>query len=131
MDQTSNMATRDKNAEQERREPEFTLRPVVDIFENDQGITMLADLPGVSNDRLNLQVDKDTLKITGDASIGATQGMEPLWAEIRSTRYERAFTLSTELDAENITAAMKNGVLTVKIPKRPEVQPRKIQVRVA
>jgi HSP20 family protein len=131
MDQTSNMATRDKNAEQERREPEFTIRPVVDIFENDQGITMLADLPGVSNDRLNLQVDKDTLKITGDASIGATQGMEPLWAEIRSTRYERAFTLSTELDAENITAAMKNGVLTVKIPKRPEVQPRKIQVRVA
>lgn len=131
MDQTSNVVTQDKNVEQERREPEFTLRPVVDIFENDHGITMLADLPGVSNDRLNLQVDKDTLKISGDATIGAAQGMEPLWAEIRSTRYERAFTLSSELDAENITAAMKNGVLTVSIPKRAEVRPRKIQVRVA
>jgi len=131
MDQTSNVTTRDRNVEQERREPEFVLRPVVDIFENDHGITMLADLPGVSNDRLNLQVDKDTLKITGDAAIGAAQGMEPLWAEIRSTRYERAFTLSSELDAENITAAMKNGVLTVNIPKRAEVRPRKIQVRVA
>jgi HSP20 family protein len=131
MDQTSNVATQDRNVEQERREPEFMLRPAVDIFENDHGITMLADLPGVSNDRLNLQVDKDTLKITGDAAIGATQGMEPLWAEIRAARYERAFTLSSELDAENITAAMKNGALTVNIPKRAEVRPRKIQVRVA
>jgi len=131
MDQTSNVATQDRNVGQERREPEFTLRPAVDIFENDHGITMLADLPGVANDRLNLQVDKDTLRISGDAAIGAAQGMEPLWAEVRSTRYERAFTLSTELDAENITAAMKNGVLTVNIPKRAEVRPRKIQVRVA
>ena len=131
MDQNSEVATRDKRVEQERREPEYTLRPVVDIFENDHGITMLADLPGVSNERLNLQVDKDTLKIAGDAAIGAAQGMEPLWAEVRTTRYERAFTLSAELDAENITAAIKNGVLTVTIPKRAEVRPRKIQVRVA
>ena len=131
MDQNSEVATRDKRVEQDRREPEYTLRPVVDIFENDHGITMLADLPGVSNERLNLQVDKDTLKIAGDAAIGAAQGMEPLWAEVRTTRYERAFTLSAELDAENITAAMKNGVLTVTIPKRAEVRPRKIQVRVA
>ena len=131
MDQTSNVATRDKTVEQDRREPEFSLWPVVDIFENDHGITMSADLPGVSNDRLNVQVDKDTLRITGDANIGAAQGMEPLWAEIRSTRYERAFSLSAELDAENITAAIKNGVLTVNIPKRAEVRPRKIQVRLA
>ena len=131
MDQYNEVATRDKRDEQDRREPEFMLRPAVDIFENDHGITMLADLPGVSNDRLNLQVDKDTLKISGDAAIGAAQNMEPLWAEIRSTRYERAFTLSPELDAENITAAMKNGVLTVNIPKRAEVRPRKIQLKVA
>jgi HSP20 family protein len=131
MDQNNEVAASDKKVEQDRREPEYMLRPAVDIFENEHGITMLADLPGVANDRLNLQVDKDTLKITGDATIGAAQGMEPLWAEIRSTRYERAFTLSPELDAENITAAMKNGVLTVTIPKRAEVRPRKIQVKVA
>lgn len=131
MDQNSEVTTRDKSAEQERREPEYTLRPLVDIFENEHGITMLADLPGVANDRLNLQVDKDTLKITGDAAIDAAQGMEPLWAEVRATHYERAFTLSAELDAESITAAMKNGVLTVNIPKRAEVRPRKIQVKVA
>jgi HSP20 family protein len=131
MDQMSNVATRDRSTEQDRREPEFVLRPAVDIFENDHGITMLADLPGVSNDRLSVQVDKDTLKITGDAVIAAPQGMEPLWAEVRSTRYERAFALSAELDTDAITAEMKNGVLTVRIPKRAEVRPRKIEVRVA
>ena len=130
MDQTRNVATLNSGAEQERREPEYTLRPVVDIFENENGITMLADLPGVSNERLNLQVDKDTLRIAGDAAIGTAQGMEPLWAEVRTTRYERAFTLSAELDAENVSAAMKHGVLTVNIPKRAEVRPRKIKVRV-
>jgi HSP20 family molecular chaperone IbpA len=131
MDQMSNVAARDKGAEQDRREPEFVLRPAVDIYENDHGIQMLADLPGVSNDRLNLQVDKDTLKISGEAVITAPQAMEPLWAEVRSTRYERAFALSAELDTEAITAEMKNGVLTVRIPKRAEVRPRKIEVRVA
>ena len=130
MNQNSEVRTRGKVGEQHRREPEFMLKPAVDIFENDHGILMLADLPGVSNDRLNLQVDKDTLKIAGDAAIGAAQGMEPLWAEVRSTHYERTFALSAELDAENITAAMKNGVLTMNIPKRAEVRPRKIQVRV-
>ena len=130
MDQTRDVATHNSGAEQERREREYTIRPVVDIFENENGITMLADLPGVSNERLNLQVDKDTLRIAGDAAIGAAQGMEPLWAEVRTTRYERAFTLSAELDAENISAAMKHGVLTVNIPKRAEVRPRKIKVRV-
>ena len=118
MDQNSDVTTQGKSVEQDRREPEYMLRPAVDIFENEHGITMLADLPGVANDRLNLQVDKDTLKITGDAIIGAAQGMEALWAEVRATRYERAFTLSAELDADHVTAAMKNGVLTVNIPKR-------------
>jgi len=131
MAESRQVVTKERSDIQERREPEFTLRPQVDVFESAHGITIHADLPGVSSDRLNLQVDKDTLKIVGDAVIGAPQEMEPLWAEIRSTRYERAFTLSAELDPDNISAKMKDGVLTVNIPKREEVRPRKIQVRVA
>ncbi|MBI4290710.1 MAG: Hsp20/alpha crystallin family protein [Betaproteobacteria bacterium] len=131
MAESRDVVTKEKEEIQARREPEFTLRPQVDVFESAHGITIHADLPGVSNERLNLQVDKDTLKIVGDAVIDAPQAMEPLWAEVRSTRYERAFTLSAELDPDNISAKMKNGVLTVNIPKREEVRPRKIQVRVA
>ena len=115
----------------QRTEPQFTLRPLVDIFENERGITLQADLPGVTNDRLNLQVDKDTLRVTGEAAIGTPEDMEALWAEVRSTRYERSFALSSELDTEKISAQMKNGVLTIDIPKRAEVQPRNVEVRVA
>jgi HSP20 family protein len=78
-----------------------------------------------------VQVDKETLRVTGEATIATPEDMEALWAEVRSARYERSFSLSSELDTENISATMKDGVLTVKIPRRAELQPRKVEVRVA
>ena len=54
--------------------------------------------------------------------------MEALYADVRATRYQRSFTLSNELDTDKISAEMKDGVLTLKLPKRAELQPRKIQV---
>jgi HSP20 family protein len=55
--------------------------------------------------------------------------MEPLYADVRSTRYRRSFALSNELDSDKIDANLKDGVLTVRIPERAEMQPRKIEVR--
>lgn len=106
------------------------LRPPVDIFEDDTGITLLADMPGVSRDRLDIRVDKDTLSITGEIDISMPEGMEAIYADIRSTRYERGFALSGEMDTEKIEAALRDGVLSLRIPKRAELQPRKIKVRV-
>jgi HSP20 family protein len=63
--------------------------------------------------------------------IAMPQGMEALYAEIQSTRYHRGFTLSGELDAEKIAASVSDGVLSVSIPKRAELRPRKIQVTVS
>ena len=57
------------------------------------------------------------------------EGMQPLYADVRSTRYQRSFALSRELDGDNIEASLKNGVLTLRIPKRAEHKPRKIEVR--
>lgn len=114
----------------EKREPETVLRPPVDIFEGADGITLVADMPGVSKDRLNLQVDKDALVIEGEARLDMPEGMEALYADVRSTRYRRSFTLSGELATDEINANLKDGVLTVRIPKRAEVRPRKIEVRV-
>jgi HSP20 family protein len=122
--------TTEEGGEVQKREPEMVLRPPVDIFEDAEGITLVADMPGVGKDRLNLQVDKDSLIIEGDASLDMPAGMEALYADVRSTRYRRGFTLSSELSAEEINANLKDGVLTVRIPKRAEVRPRKIDVRV-
>jgi HSP20 family protein len=113
----------------QQREPEVVLRPPVDIYEDADGITLMADMPGVSRDRLSIEVDKDMLLVEGDASIDMPEGMEALYADVRSTRYRRSFTLSGELETGQIDASLKDGVLSVRIPKRAEVRPRKIEVR--
>ncbi len=101
------------------------------MFEDAEGITLIADLPGVSSERLNVQVDKDTLQIEGSADIAMPEGMQALHAEIRSKLYRRSFSLSSELDPDAIAAKLKDGVLTLHIPKRAEVRPRKVEVKVA
>ena len=109
---------------------EIMVRPTVDIFEDSEGITLMADMPGVSREQLNIEVDKDMLLVEGDARIDMPEGMEAVHADVRSTRYRRSFALSSELDVEKIDASLKDGVLNVHIPKRPEVRPRKIEIRV-
>ena len=113
-----------------RGESETVLRPAVDVYEDATGITLYADMPGVTKDKLNVEVEGDTLAITGDLSLTAPESMQALYADIRSTRYRRSFTMSDELDREHIEALLKNGVLRLHIPKREEVRPRKIEVRV-
>lgn len=116
----------------ETREQETpAMIPPVDIFEDKNGITLLMDLPGVARDRLDIQVDDDTLSIEGEAAIDMPEGMQPLHADVRATRYRRRFTLSRELAMDRISASMTDGVLTVKIPKREELQPRKIEINAA
>jgi HSP20 family molecular chaperone IbpA len=106
-----------------------TLRPPVDIFEDAEGVTLLADLPGVSKERLNVRVERDALVIEGDVQIELPEGMEALYADVRATHYQRRFALSDELEAEKIDASLKDGVLTVHVPKRAETKPRRIEVR--
>lgn len=105
--------------------------PAVDVFEDERGIVLTADLPGVSGDRLNLQVDDDTLTIEAEAEFDIPENLNALHAELRASRYRRSFSISRELDPENISADFKHGVLTVTLPKRKEHQPRKITVSAA
>lgn len=112
-----------------RREP--TLLPPVDVIEDASGITLYADLPGVPRDKLHLRVEGDQLTIEAELLIALPQGMEPSHAEVQHTRYRRAFTLSSELDAEQVGAELSQGVLRVRIPKAAHAQPRRIEVNVA
>jgi HSP20 family molecular chaperone IbpA len=109
---------------------EATLMPPVNVFEDAAGITLYADLPGVPRDRLNLQVEADTLTIEGEVSLDTPEGMEATHAEIGLPRYRRAFTLSKELDSEKVSAELRNGVLKLRIPKAEHAQPRRIEVKV-
>ena len=104
--------------------------PPVDVVEDDTGITLYADLPGVSKDKLNLRVEADTLTIEGDVGLTTPEGLQASHAEVQVPRYRRVFTLSKELDPEKISAEMNQGVLKLRIPKAEHAQPRKIQIRV-
>lgn len=104
------------------------VEPAVEIFEDVAGITVLADMPGVPREGLNVQLDGDTLAIEGEPAVLAPEGIRGLWAEINVPRYRRAFTLGRELDLARIEAGVKDGVLTLRIPKQPHAQPRRIAV---
>jgi HSP20 family molecular chaperone IbpA len=116
-------------AVREQHEIEHPIRPAVDIYEDSGGITVRADMPGVAREGLEVKVDSDTLSIEGRITIPIPEGMQPLYADVRSTRYQRSFSLSRELDGDNVQASLKDGVLTLRIAKRAEHQPRKIEVR--
>ncbi len=118
----------ENSAMQARGEPESVMLPPVDIYEDANGFTLLADLPGVTRERLNIQVDGNDLTIEGEAAIDMPENMDALYADVASTRYQRRFTLSSELATDDIRAEMKDGVLTLRMPKRAELQPRKIEV---
>lgn len=118
-----------ESAAQRPRSGEAPIRPAVDIWEDKDGITLAADMPGVSKDRLELRMDANNLIIEGQVQLELSGKAEALYADIRSSLYRRTFALSGELETEKIEASLKNGVLTVRIPKRAELRPRKIEVR--
>jgi HSP20 family molecular chaperone IbpA len=105
------------------------IRPFVDVLEDDTGITLLADLPGVPRDQLELKVEGDTLQIEGRVAQATPEGLEAIYAEVQVPRYRRAFRLGSEFNADQIDANLKDGVLKLRIPKHPHAQPRRISIQ--
>ncbi len=114
-----------------RREEQQALLPPVDVIEDAQGITLVADLPGVPKDKLAVQVEGETLIIEGELQLDIPKDMEATYAEIGLPRYRRVFTLSKELDSDKVSAAFEHGVLRLRIPKAEHLQPRKVTVQIA
>jgi len=123
------LATREGQQPVEQARARNTLLPLVDIFEDEEGILLVADLPGVSSSDLDIQVNDNVLSLEGEIKVDVPSGTEASFAEIRGTRYERRFTLSRELDTGKIDADLKNGVLRLRVPKRAEHRPRRIEIK--
>lgn len=111
------------------REETRTLIPPVDIFETEEGLAVVADLPGVQKDALNVGVDNGVLTIQATAGSGLPG--DGVYQEYHLMNFFRQFQLSDSVDQENIRAELKYGVLTVHLPKVPAKQPKKIDVQVA
>jgi len=125
-----NPQTQDARAVGEARQAAFAVPPV-DVHEDEGGITLLADLPGVTRENLSVRVEGDSLLIEGAVSTPSPANLELLHGEAQLGSYRRLFTLSRELDANAVEAQLKDGVLRLRIPKAESAKPRRIEVRLS
>ena len=108
--------------------PGMVFTPEVDIFETDQAITLLADIPGVKPEKLNIDLRDNILTITGDVDRLQAADEELLVMEYETGRYYRQFTLSEVIDQAKIDAKLNLGVLRLSLPKVAKAAPRKIAI---
>ncbi len=125
-----------ETAKQEVQQPSGTERtrtkkvyvPEVDIYETKDSIVLIADLPGVDEKSVDIVLEKNVLTITGAAGPVAYPGYSVTYSEYDTGDYQRAFTISDEVDRDNIDAAVKNGVLTITLHKAEKAKVKKISV---
>jgi len=129
-DQPQASSRQDMSRPDTARRDAQAMTPRVDVLEDETGITVVADMPGVSKDSLEIKVENDALSIEGAVSAATPQAMEATYAEVRIPRYRRSFTLSRELDSGRIEAQLKDGVLRLRIPKHEQARPQRISVKV-
>ena len=114
--------------QQETSQGEPFLLPPVDVVEDEGGIMLYADLPGVSKESLDLHVEGENLFIDAKIAVEMPKEMEATHVEVGRSRYRRVFSLSREFDTGKLTADLKQGVLTVRIPKVERAKPRRIEI---
>jgi len=112
----------------EQTRPGLVFTPAVDIFETEKDITLLADMPGVKADDLNIDLRESVLSLDGDVKAPEGAGEADVIREYRTGKYYRQFTLSQVIDQSKIDAELKDGVLRLKLPKVEAATPRKIVV---
>jgi len=108
-----------------------TFVPRVDIYENKDSLFLLADMPGVDEKTVDIELEKNVLTITGRVENGQVKDAAMMYSEYEIGDYERVFTLSDQIDRDKIVATVKNGVLRLELPKAEEVKPKKITIKAA
>jgi len=129
---THELQPKEKQELQDREQirPGRTYVPEVDIREDDQALWLWADMPGVEQDSVEVELHDNTLRLEGQVSLKDYEGLTPLYTEYNVGNYQRRFTLTTaqHFDADQISARLVNGVLEVKLPKAERAKPRRIPV---
>jgi HSP20 family molecular chaperone IbpA len=117
------------NGDANRRAMAFT--PAVDIFERDETTVIIADMPGVAPDDVEVTLERQVLTLRGKVQLDDSEGYRNLSSEYRVGDYVRVFTLSDAIDQAKINAEFKNGVLRLELPRSPETMPKRISVQAA
>ena len=129
--ESKEMAVREKKelvAKEEKTVPGRYYVPSADIYETDEALTVVMEMPGVEKKDLDVNVEKDVLRVDGRIDFSKYKDMEPLYAEYNVGHYARSFALGSAIDQEKISANVEDGVLTLTLQKAKHAQPRKIAI---
>ena len=119
---------REVEKERESTIPTRHYLPVTDIFETDQALTVILEMPGVEKESVDVRVENDVLAIESRVDLSKYQGLAPLYIEYNVGNYARSFHLSSKIEQDRITAELKDGVMTLVLPKAENAKPRRITV---
>ena len=131
MADSKEMAVREKKemvAKEEKTVPGRYYIPYADIFETEETLSVVMEMPGVEKKDLTVNVEKDVLRVDGRIDFSKYKEMEPVYAEYNVGHYARSFTLGGAIDQDKIGASLEDGVLTLTLPKAKHAQPRKIAI---
>jgi HSP20 family protein len=121
-----------KKREHERKEeatiPARIFVPVTDIYETPDSLHVILEMPGVARDKVEVRAEDGVLHVQGRLDLSAYQGLQPLYIEYNVGHYERRFQLSSRIDQARIAAELKDGVLSLTLPKAEDAKPRVIKV---
>jgi HSP20 family molecular chaperone IbpA len=102
--------------------------PLTDIYETDETLTVVMEMPGVEKKSLDVQLENDTLRVEGRIDMSKYDGLGPLYSEYNVGHFARSFSMSSAVDGKRISAALDDGVLTLTLPKVEEARPRRIPI---
>lgn len=102
--------------------------PYTDIYETDEALTLVMEMPGVEKKDVDVQLENDVLRVEGRIDSSKYEGLEPVYSEYNVGHYARGFTLSDKIDQEGITAELVDGVLTLTLRKAKSALPRRIEL---
>jgi HSP20 family protein len=125
------LAVREKQelaSKEEKTYPGRYYVPVTDVFETDEALTVVMEMPGVERKDVNVALENDVLRVEGRIDFTKYEGLEPVYTEYNVGHFARTFTLSNRIDQERIGAQLEDGVLTLTLPKAKEAQPRRIAI---
>ena len=129
MSGSQELAVREKQElanKEEKTIPGRYFVPAADIFETDQALMVIMEMPGVEKKNISIALENDVLRVEGEIDLSNYQGLEPVYTEYNVGHYARGFTLSSKIDRDAISAQLDDGVLTLTLPKVKEAMPRRI-----
>ena len=123
------LAVREKQelaTKEEKTTPGRYYVPAADIFETEEALTVILEMPGVQKNNVNIALENDVLRVDGQLDFSNYKEMEPVYTEYNVGHYTRGFTLSNKIDQSKISAQLDGGVLTLTLPKAKGALPRRI-----